>query len=199
MFSPFKPSAASIRRFLERQARRSFSYEEVRQTRSTPPAGYVCDHNRVCLGIGETIFNAAVAALESWRMFPGEWVEAHADHAPIATGTNVAVVAKEYGVWSMLACRVVYRIDEVGPVRRVGFAYGTLEGHFAKGEERFLIEWNRDDDTVWYDLLAFSKPRALWARLLYPLVRRTQKRFARESKEAMLRAARRPVTENCDA
>src|SRR5262245_27169540 len=106
MFLPFKPSSSRIRRFLERQARRSVSYEEVGQTRSAAPAGYVCDHNRICLGKGEALFNAAVAAIESWRMFPGSWVEAHADSRPIATGTNVAVVAKAYGAWSMISCRV---------------------------------------------------------------------------------------------
>ena len=38
---------------------------------------------------------------------------------------------------------------------RFGFAYGTLPGHGGSGEERFLIERDRDDG-VWYDILAFS-------------------------------------------
>ena len=37
--------------------------------------------------------------------------------------------------------------------RKFGFAYGTLPDHAATGEERFLIEWNQDDDSVWYDIL----------------------------------------------
>jgi uncharacterized protein (UPF0548 family) len=51
-----------------------------------------------------------------------------------------------------------------------------------------LIEWNREDNNVWYDILAFSRPNHLLARLGYPVVRRMQKRFGRESAAAMQRA-----------
>ena len=52
-------------------------------------------------------------------------------------------------------------MDESGPVRRFGFAYGTLPGHAESGEERFLIEWDQDEDGVWFDILAFSRPAPL--------------------------------------
>jgi hypothetical protein len=42
---------------------------------------------------------------------------------------------------------------------------------------------------VWYDLYAFSRPGHFVARLGYPLGRRLQRRFARESKQAMLAAS----------
>jgi uncharacterized protein (UPF0548 family) len=73
-------------------------------------------------------------------------------------------------------------------VRRAGFAWGTLPAHVASGEERFLVEWQRADDTVWYDVLAFSRPNALLLKLGYPAMRLMQRRFARDSKAAMLRA-----------
>lgn len=71
---------------------------------------------------------------------------------------------------------------------RFGFAYGTLPGHVECGEERFLVECD-DDGTVWYDVQAFSRPMHILTKLGYPLVRRLQKRFVRESAEAMRRAA----------
>jgi uncharacterized protein (UPF0548 family) len=73
-------------------------------------------------------------------------------------------------------------------VKRYGFAYGTLEEHMERGEERFSVEWNRVDDSVWYDLYAFSKPRHRLAQIGYPLSRILQKRFARQSKLAMVEA-----------
>jgi uncharacterized protein (UPF0548 family) len=91
-------------------------------------------------------------------------------------------------VWWLNACRIVYAVDEMGPVCRFGFAYGTLPGHAESGEERFLVEWDRADDDVWYDIIAFSRPNHLLARLGYPLTRRTQKRFARDSAAAMRKA-----------
>jgi uncharacterized protein (UPF0548 family) len=60
----------------------------------------------------------------------------------------------------------VYVIDEEGPVKRFGFAYGALAEHEESGEERFTIEWNRDDDKVWYYILAFSRPRQMLAILV---------------------------------
>jgi uncharacterized protein (UPF0548 family) len=80
----------------------------------------------------------------------------------------------------------VYVLDETSPVRCVGFAYGTLPGHAARGEERFSIEWH-SDDTVWYDLLAFSRPGHWLIWLGYPCVRRLQRRFALASLAAMVR------------
>ena len=79
-------------------------------------------------------------------------------------------------------------MDESGPCTKFGFGYGTLPGHIARGEERFLVEWNRSTDQVAYDILAFSKPNHIATRLGYPFVRRSQKRFGRDSAAAMFRA-----------
>jgi len=76
-------------------------------------------------------------------------------------------------------------IEEQEPLRRFAFAYGTLPEHTESGEERFQVEWHRADDSVWYDILAFSRPHQLFARLAHPYVRRIQKQFARESMRAM--------------
>ena len=87
----------------------------------------------------------------------------------------------------MNACRIVYVMEDHGSPERYGFAYGTLPDHAEMGEERFTVEFNRDDQTVWYDIYAFSRPRML-ARLAYPLSRALQKRFAKDSLMAMQKA-----------
>ncbi len=53
-------------------------------------------------------------------------------------------------------------------MRRFGFAYGTLPDHAGSGEELFLIEWDRGEGSVWYDVLAFSRPGHILDRLGYP-------------------------------
>ena len=103
-------------------------------------------------------------------------------------GESVAVVARAIGLVWINACQIIYVVDESGPISRFGFAYGTLPDHAAIGEERFLIEWNQEDNSVWFDILAFSKPRHFLVRLGYPVVRLTQKRFGRESTNAMLKS-----------
>jgi uncharacterized protein (UPF0548 family) len=119
-------------------------------------------------------------------MFRLGWVEVHGTEAPLAPGLTVAPLAHAFGVWFLNACRVVYLLDEE---RRFGFAYGTLADHAERGEECFLVE-RREDDSVWYDLLAFSRPGHWLTWLGFPVVRGLQKRFAAGSLAAMARAVR---------
>jgi uncharacterized protein (UPF0548 family) len=140
------------------------------------------------------VFEAACAAMRRWEMFPRPWTEIIPAEAPIQVGQTVAVLARAFGLWWLNAARVVYVLDEAGPPRRFGFAYGTLADHTERGEERFSVEWH-PDGRVWFDLFAFSRPRHPLARLAYPLARRLQKRFQAESKTAMRRACEAaPVT-----
>ena len=154
------------------------------------PPGYVVDHTRIKLGEGESVFRSARAALQRWEQFRLGWVEAWSPETPIRSGEVVAVIGWAIGMWWLNSCQIVYVVDESGPVGKFGFAYGTLPGHVESGEERFLIEWDRDTDGVWYDILAFSRPNHILTRLGYPLVRRKQKRFGRDSAAAMRRAVR---------
>ena len=60
--------------------------------------------------------------------------------APITEGTVVGVLGRHFGVWSLNACRIVYVIEEqASPLRRYGFAFGTLPAHVERGEERFTV------------------------------------------------------------
>jgi uncharacterized protein (UPF0548 family) len=188
MLSFHKPSADALRLFLTAQAPLPFTYHAVGATATTPPAGYVVDRTRIQLGVGEPAFRSAVVALRRWQHFRLGWAEPWPPETPIERGTAVAVLVQVLGLWWLNACRVVYVVDEAGPVPRFGFAYGTLPCHAESGEERFQIEWDQGDNVVWYDILAYSRPNGWLTRLGYPFVRRVQKRFARDSAAAMLRA-----------
>lgn len=183
-----KPSAHQVQHFLDRQAKLDFSYAAVGATASMPPAGYAVDHTRAKLGEGESVFVSAKAALSRWEQFRLGWAGAWPEDTPIQKGQVVAVVARILGLWWLNACRIVYVVDENGPLARFGFAYGTLPGHAGTGEERFLVEWNRADGSVWYDILAFSRPNRFLTRLAYRYMRRMQKRFGPASAAVMVRA-----------
>jgi uncharacterized protein (UPF0548 family) len=183
-----KPSVDRLHDFLTAQSKFAFTYPAVGATASLPPAGYVVDRTRIKLGVGAGTFAAAKTALERWEQFRLGWVEAWPPETPIQTGEVVAVIARLFGLWCPNACRIVYIVDEQGPVKRFGFAYGTLPEHAESGEERFTVEWHEQDDAVWYDILAFSRPHQFLARLGYLFARQLQKRFARDSAAAMQRA-----------
>ena len=189
MISFRRPASETIHSFLARQKGRPFSYPEVGASKGSPPAGYDGDHSRCRLGTGGAAWEAACAAIRSWRMGRLGWVELQAPDIASASGLDVAMLVHFFGFWWLNAARIVYTVDEEGPVRRFGFAYGTLEDHVETGEERFLVE-RLADGSVWYDLCAFSRPRLWLVRLGYPLARRLQKRFRRDSQAAMEQAVR---------
>src|SRR5262249_24395043 len=147
-------------------------------------------HNRALLGHGRGAFEAACAALRHWEMFPRPWTSILPADTPVEPGRAVAVLARVFGLSWLSAARIVYTVDEAAPLRTFGFGYGTLPAPAESGEGRFAVEWP-PDDSVWYDLKAFSRPRHPAARLGYPLARRLQRNFARDSKAAMQAAVAR--------
>ena len=177
MFRITEPNDEDVVEFIASQWSLPFTYAEVGATNATPPASYNVDHNRIQLGRGETSYKIGVEAVKNWRHFDLGWVTIVPRGVPIEAGATVAVKAKSFGMWSLNASRVVYTINEE---RRFGFAYGTLPDHVECGEERFLIEWLADD-SVWYDILAFSRPKHPLVKLSAPLARLLQKQFARDS------------------
>jgi uncharacterized protein (UPF0548 family) len=185
MFLFSAPPPERIREFIAAQKDLNFSYVEVGATRTSFPAAYNRDHNRIKLGLGQDTYQRAIAGLRRWQQFDLGWAKIEPPETEVATGATVAVMVHHFGLWSLNACRIVYVFEEE---RRFGFAYGTLPDHAERGEERFMVEWLAEDNSVWYDIEAFSQPAHLFARAGYPLTRRLQKRFAIDSMAAMKRA-----------
>lgn len=197
MFLPRQPSDETIRKFISSQHVLPFSYREVGSTRWEVvgpgttillTADYNIDHNRIRLGDGDEIYLRAVAALRSWKQFDLGWVTIVPPQTPVEVGRTVAVQARTFGFWSLSAARIVYVIEDEAPVRRFGFAYGTLPNHVECGEERFTIE-QREDDSVWYDIYAFSHPQHPLVKLGFPIARMLQHRFVRDSLLQMARVS----------
>ncbi|MBI4852529.1 MAG: DUF1990 domain-containing protein [Acidobacteria bacterium] len=190
MFFLKKPSSTEVEQFISWQKDKPFSYLHQGISKNKDPLDYVMDHNRIMLGSGKETFLRAVKAIKNWEMFNFSWIKLCWPDAPIKQGTTVAVMAYHFGFWSLNAARIVYTFEEFGDIEKFGFAYGTLPVHAESGEERFSVEYHHKDNSVWYDLIAFSKPNYLLVKLGYPVCRMLQKEFAKESKQAMLFATK---------
>jgi uncharacterized protein (UPF0548 family) len=190
MFLLSRPTESRIRNVLASQRARDFSYPDVGATRSELPAGYAVLRGRVELGQGSTTFDRAMQALRQWKMFDMPGIQLCWPDAPVQPESAVAVVVRHLGFWSLNCCRIVYVVDEDGPIRRFGFAYGTLPEHAERGEERFTVERQRSSDLVSYGILSFSRPGNLAVKAAYPVARWLQRRFLRQSLAAMTNAVR---------
>lgn len=186
-----RPTDHAIREFVKTRRDAPYSYRHIgasREKQALP--GFRADHHRVLLGRGDEVFERAIAAWRSWKMFPPQIVELCWPEATIEPGVVVAGLYRGPGLWAVLPCRIVYGIEETtGNLRRFGFGYGTLQGHWESGEERFLVE-QLPSGEVYYDLFALSRPAHWLARIGYPFTRREQARFRRLSGEAMQASAR---------
>ncbi len=192
MFLIAEPNEESIAQFLESQKGKPFSYTEVGVSRNgNAPNSYNVDHNRVRLGTGRAAFDRAIEAVQSWKMFDLTWTRLYRNDTPLEVGATVVILIKHFGFWSVNAAQIVYVFEENNAVEKFGFAYGTLTEHGERGEERFSVEYHKAEEAVWYDLYAFSRPNHFLAKFGYPVSRYLQKRFAIESKQAMVRAVQK--------
>lgn len=191
MFFLTEPSADAVTSFINAQRELPFSYQAVGATNGKAPPGFVVDHNRIQIGTGAAVYKIAKDAINAWKQFDLGWVSIVPQAVQVKAGATVAVKAHAFGTWSLSAARVVYVINDAGPTERFGFAYGTLPDHVETGEERFKVEWDLNDDTVWYDILAFSRPHHALVKMAAPLARRLQKQFARESMQRMVELVNR--------
>lgn len=101
-------------------------------------------------------------------MFSVAWVRLHPEKPVVAAETVFGISARFLFVWSTSFCRIAYTVDDKGEVDRFGFGLGAVRGHILAGEERFCGEWHHGDDTVWYHVIAFSRPNTVISLLGYP-------------------------------
>jgi len=189
MFLLTRPSRRQIAGFLDRSRRLPLSYGPTGIVRHRSAADGVGEHV-VTIGHGEPDFECARLALAAWKHFDLGWVEAFPAKLSVDAGTDVAVLIRHLGFWSLNGARVFYQVGGFDGQDAFGFAYGTLTNHAESGEELFEVSIDRQSGHVTYRIRAVSRPQALLARLAYPFVRALQRRFRRDSAEAMRRAVR---------
>ncbi len=154
------------------------TYAEVGGTREDPlPAGYRHLRHRTLIGTGG--FDAAAEAVLTFAMHRGTGARVQASGPRAAAGVRITV-----GLGPLRApCEVVWTVTERD---RAGFAYGTLPGHPARGEESFVVHRDADGRT-WLTVTAFSLPAGWAMRLAGPAAPVLQRLYAWRCGQALRR------------
>ena len=187
MFLTRRPSPEDIERYLRESRDLPLSYAPVGILSAPARRGRIDELTRA-IGRGKADFERARDALIAWKQFEIGWVETFPRPAPVAVGTEVAVLIRHLGFWSLNGCRIVQVFGDASG-DRFGFAYGTLINHAEQGEEIFEVYRDPESDDVLYRIRAVSRPRAALAYAGYPITRALQARFRCQSAEVMRRAA----------
>ncbi|MGW6915233.1 DUF1990 family protein [Kitasatospora sp. NPDC054939] len=161
-------SDSPLQRRLQAARAASPTYPEVGATReSRLPAGYAHLRRRIHLGHGPEVLERAGRYVLAWGSQLGTGFAVH-PHAPAEPGATVLLRLGLPGLRLprlVIPCRVVWTVDEPD---RIGFGYGTLPGHPECGEEGFLVSMD-DAGEVWFEVVAFSRLSAWYARLGRPV------------------------------
>lgn len=145
------------------------SYPEVGATRAAAlPPGYSWLRRRIHLGRGPAVLNRAGAYVLGWGTQLGTGFAVYPPPAQISAGATVLLRTSLPRLplpRLVIPCRVVWTVEEPD---RIGFAYGTLPGHPECGEESFVVTMDAAGD-VWFEVTAFSRVAAWYARLGRPV------------------------------
>jgi uncharacterized protein (UPF0548 family) len=182
-----RPSRREIERFLERSHGLPLSYGPAGIVRHWPTVDRL-DEQVVTIGHGEGDYERARVALAGWTHFDIGWVEAFPTPLSVDAGTDVAVLIRHLGFWSLNGARVLYQVGGTDGQDAFGFAYGTLTNHAESGEELFEVFLDGQSGDVVYRIRAVSWPQSALTRIGQPIVRFLQARFRRDSADAMRRA-----------
>lgn len=174
-----------MQRLVERLRNAEPTYPQVGATLTGgSPEGFRHDRYQADLGSGPQTFERAVEGLKSWKAHRLPGVKVFPAAQRIEIGGTVVVTLGTPVVALAAPCRIVGVIDEP---TKWGFAYGTLPGHPEQGEEAFVV--STSDESVRFDIMAFSRPGDSVVRLSGPIGRGVQ----RAGTKAYLRALRQFV------
>ncbi|MFD3531089.1 DUF1990 family protein [Streptomyces sp. NPDC058664] len=169
--------------------RPALTYPEVGATRTPEalPEGYHHLRHTETVGHGRAAYEAAGAAVTTWRMHRASGARVRSDADRAEPGAAVEISAGIGPLRLGVPCSVIWTAYEK---RRTGFAYGTLTGHPECGEESFVIDLD-PDGTVRFTVTAFSRPATWYTRLGGPVVPLLQRAYARHLGRTLRRLVRR--------
>lgn len=164
------------------------NYPDMGRTRSVAalpigagqwPAGYRGLDQQIFLGNGRQIFDAVAQGVMTWQIQRRAGLRVSA--APrAAVGVRVVSGMGVGDVRVPSPCEVVWAQEpssmlmaDGSEVELAGFGYGTLPGHPVIGEEAFIV-YMAADSSVFFRVLAFSKPANLFFAMSSPVTRLVQ-------------------------
>ena len=187
------PTPAQLDHLVARESATGFTYPVGLTRGARPPRWFVEDVSAI-LGVGPDAFGAAGDALRRWEQMDLGWFSVHEpERVALEPGTVLACSSRILGAWWSYCCRIVEVFDERTDdgSRRLGFTYGTIGSHAARGEERFLVRMDGRTNEVHGEILAISRPSRWYSWLgLLPL-RRAQRMFKPQALAALAGAVRR--------
>ncbi len=187
LFQWRRPPNESVLRLIAESTAESPTYHGSEDFDPLP--GWIHDRREAILGSSSADWRGARRALDTWAMFHQPWLQLVGGTHPPHPGQVVGILAPRVGLWWLSLSKVVRVYDESDEKGdRYGFVYATLQQHVVAGQELFEVFHDHGNGRVGFLIEAVSRPSRWFLRPGYPLLRRTQKRFALGALAAMREA-----------
>ena len=167
-----------LEKFLAAQHTQTVTYDGP----VTPTPGFRFTRTLCFLGDGPGVFERAVSGLEAWAVYPA-WLTLYPAQPPLRVGTDVALIT---GLSSLKTVSIVRVVSTERDDEHAAFTLGTLPQHAVSGGERFCVYLD-EQERVWYELTAVSKPQQPLVKLGAPVLRLVQAQFAKDSLRSLQR------------
>lgn len=151
------------------------TYPEVGATADELPAGYRHVRTEQVIGRGRKTFEQARDDLFAGQVQRRAGAEVRMSQVPLRLGTRLEMRLRLGPLSFRAPCVVVWAERNAN---FCGFAYGTLQGHPERGEERFELILEPSGEVV-FRITAFSVPARWFTRLGRPIASQVQARMTR--------------------
>ena len=177
-----KLSPEQLEKFVAVQRAQTVTYDGP----VAPTPGFRFTRTLEPLGDGPDVLARAVAGLEAWAVYPG-WLTLYPAQPPLKVETDVALITGLGPLKTVSAVRVVNIEKDIEKDNaHAAFTLGTLPQHAVSGGERFCV-YRDEQERVWYELTAVSKPQQPLVKLGAPVLRLVQTQFAKDSLRSLRR------------
>ena len=173
-----KLSPARLEKFVAAQQKQQVTYSGP----VVPTPGFRFTRTLGFLGDGSRVFEKAVLGLEAWAVYPA-WLTRYPARPPLNVGTDVALIT---GLGPLKTVSAVRIISLERDNAHAAFTLGTLPQHAVSGGERFCIYLD-EQERVWFELTAVSKPQQPLVKLGALVLRLVQAQFAEDSVKSLRR------------
>ena len=193
MFLLRRPTEDFIKQTIESQCHQRLTYPDIGLTvESRCPSGYSMNQWQAVIGKGQTTFLRAKEAITRLHILDLGWLQVVSRPESICEQAPICTLIRMLGIYSLQVAKVVH-VDNKNPEIKFGFSYGTLPAYPLSGEERFTVSYDPHTQDVVYEIFSFSRPANYAIRLGQPYLRYAQRRFCRDSVDAIQKKLQEPV------
>lgn len=172
-----------LEKLIENKNKIQLSYEDIGLAkRQQSPPNYHTNSYSTKIGQGRKVYEHAQQIITDLDHLQFNWISCHTSTDKLGLGTFISIQSRLLGLRGLAISQIIEIIDrEDSNTIEYGYVMGTTHYHIVRGEEAFIIKYEKDTGIVTYTIYSYSKTNGLLVTLASPLIRNKQRQFVRSA------------------